>query len=113
MDMKKILKGLGSAALTGALTYVSPASWANVAGGSVLKHIVPDDVFQNKHIPLASIGVTALYHYETHAVTTGDWLGGIGAAVVAGTQQGGIGWALHQSIKVPTQGVLAVNGKSL
>ena len=113
MDIRKVLKGLGSAALTGALTYASPMSWLNVAGGGVLKHLVPDSVFQNRNIPLASVGMTTLFNY-VHALTQGgDPLASLLPAVAAGTQQGGIGWALHQSVKVPTQGVLAVNGKSI
>ena len=114
--MKNFLKKLGAVALPIAITYISPASLANVAGGAFAKHVVPDDKFQNKNIPLASIGLTALYHYVAGVVQNGgsNWLTPIMPAVHMGTAQGGMGWALHQSIKVPAQQLgLQVNGKSL
>lgn len=99
---KTIGKGAGALvqlATPVVLSAMNPESLINVGAGAVLKHGVKP--FDNQKIPMASVAATVLVRYLHGAVTTGDWVGGIVGAVQGGVQQAGIGWAIHQSVKVP------------
>lgn len=81
------------------LTSIAPEALINVAGGAVLKHGVKS--FNNQNIPVANMAVSTAVSYLQHAITTGDWVGGIIPAVQHGGFITGMSWGIHQSAKVP------------
>jgi len=101
--LKAIGKGAGALvqlATPVVLSAISPESLINVAAGGVVKHTIRDTRV-NQKIPAMSVAASVLVRYLHGAVTTGDWVGGIAGAVQGGMQQAGIGWAIHQSVKIP------------
>lgn len=89
---------------------VKPEVLINTAVGAFVKHGTP---ISNQSIPYLNLGISSAIAYGKLVSSTGDWAGSIVPALQQGGLLAGLSTALHQSIKVPTQWAIQVNGKSL
>lgn len=101
---------LAQAAVPTLITIAMPEAGINVAAGMGIKHATP---INNQAIPFLNLAVSTLVCYGRHVAAGEDW----GAAVMPALSEGGLLMAvstgLHQSLKVPTQGMIQIKGNSL
>jgi hypothetical protein len=109
----KLGKGLLTVAKVAAPVVIAtskPETILNTVAGAVIKHGTP---INNQSIPYLNLGVSSFIAYVRHVQASGDWAGSIIPALHEGGVLAGLSTALHQSIKVPTQGFIQFHGKSL
>lgn len=103
-------KRLAQVAAPVIITVAMPGATVNTALGAVLKHATR---LNNQAIPYVNLAASTLWSYGHHVAAGEGW----GRSVMPALQEGGLlmaaSTALHQAIKVPTQGTVRVGGQSL